>query len=284
MGRASVVSVGTVVTAVVLGSACAGTSTIERPPPAVAASVVTLDAEHVRRGDAPVPVAVDTDRPEGRVRAAILRQRALVQACYERILPASPEAAGSITFNFTVEAQGLVHDATAETDAAVLRPTRDCLLTHIRGTRVEGLDHAVVITWPFEFENPTLELTAPEVVLTPRTRPAPLDASVAVGAGSGELTANEVQAVAATRLTDILGCYTTHLRTFHRAEGNARFELTVAPNGNLASVSMANVDGAVQPAAECIANLLQGLQFRNTGRRTHAVLPVSLRLRDAPPR
>jgi hypothetical protein len=265
-------------------AACAGTSTIERPPPPVAASNVTIEAEHVRRGDAPVAVAADTDQPEGRVRASVLRQRAIVQECYERILPASPEAAGSITFTFTVEAQGLVHDATAETDTPELRPTRDCLLTHIRGTRVEGLTHALNVTWPFLFENPTLELTSSEVILTPHTRPPPIDPSVAAGAGSGALTSTEIQAVAAARLPDILGCYTTLLRTARRAEGSARFELTVAPDGNLAAVSMANVDGPIQPAAECISNILQSLHFRNTGRRTHTMIPITLRLRDTPAR
>lgn len=266
--------------------ACSSVPRLPPPPPPDPPQRVAVPAQRIRRGStgAGEPV-VDTESSEGRVRAALLRRRADIVECYDRVLPASPDAAGRITFRFVVETSGLVSDAQAETDVAALRQTRECVLQIIRPLRVENVTHALAIEWPFEFENPILRVELPELAVFPRM-PLPSAQSVAamVGAGSGDLTQEEVSAVAAPRVRDVLACYTPILRerATRRAEGRARFEVTVAPDGAVLDVATGDVTESVRPAGDCIAGVLRGLRFRNSGRRAVIVVPVAMRPQETP--
>lgn len=260
-----------------------GSPRLQMAPPAEPANEVALDVERVRRGSPPVTVVADTERDEGRIRAAVLQRRAGIQECFERVLPANPDVAGRVDLAFVVETSGLVHDAVGETSVAPLRAPKECILNIIRATRVEGLRHAASVRFPIEFENPLLEINLAEVVLHPRMRvEAPTSAAVAVQAGAGDLTAAEVQAMLDLHTGELLACYTPLLRgPFRRGQqrpqGTARFELTVAPNGDLADVDRAETTDPVPQAADCIQNILQGLRFRATGRRSVVRARFSMR-------
>lgn len=268
-----------------MGFGCARTvRTIEAPPPSHAPQELVLEAEHVHRGHAPEQSASDTERQEGRIRMAILRRRTEIQDCYERVLPASPDAAGRIEFAFTVETSGIITDPTGETPVAALHPTRDCILAFIRNTRVQDVTAAARVHLPFVFENPPLEFVVPEFVLTPRMRVSPPGTvAAAIQAGSGNLSTDEARAVVETRLPDFLACYTTHLRTARRAEGISRFDLTLGPDGTVAEVATAEATESVAPVAACQAALLRGLNFRNTARRATVTVLFSMHPREPAP-
>lgn len=241
---------------------------------------MSVPALHIRRGASGAPDAVDTESSEGRVRAAVLRRFADIQECYARVLPASPDAAGRISFRFVVERTGLVSDAQAETGDAPLRQTRECVLQILRPLQVDRVPRAMIFEWPFEFENPVLRVELPEIVLFPRMSfPSEQSVATLVGAGSGDLTADEVRSVTAPLLRPMLACYSPILRerATRRAEGRARYEITVAPDGSVADLSTLDVTDTVRPAGECIANALRPLRFRNSGRRSVIVLPVAMR-------
>jgi hypothetical protein len=262
-----------------------GAPRLPPPPPPEPPQTVAVPALRVRRGSNATTEAIDTESAEGRVRAALMLRRGDIQECYERVLPASPDAAGRITFRFTVETTGLVSDAQAQTDAAPLRQTRECVLQLIRPLQVERVSRAMAIEWPFEFENPVLRVEVPEVVLFPRMSfPAEQSVATLVGAGSGDLTADEVRAVAAPLLRPMLNCYAPILRerATRRAEGRARFELTVTPDGAVADVAMLDVTETVRPAGECMSAAMRGLHFRNSGRRAVIVVPVTMRPQETP--
>lgn len=263
--------------------------TLPPAPPPDPPSELTLEAEHFRRGQTPPAAAVDLDRQEGRIRAAVLRARPALQDCYERILPASPDAAGRVDLTFTVETSGLVSDAQGEASVPALRQTRECALTLLRPMRIEGITHAARVRFSLEYENPVLQVTAPEMLLHPRMRIEP-PASVAalVQAGSGNLSDVEAQAVVSTRAQSLLDCYTPLLRprpNGRRAppvEGTARYELTIAPDGALADVSQAEIAEAVRGAGDCLGGVLRELRFRSTGRRTVLTVPLAMRPQEAP--
>lgn len=272
--------------AVVAVTAC-GAPRLPPPPPPEPPLTVAIPALRVRRGANAAVAAegVDTETSEGRVRAAVLRRRADIQECYERVLPASPDAAGRIDFRFVVERSGLVSDAQAETAAAPLRQTRECVLQILRPLQVDRIPRALILQWPFEFENPVLRVELPETVLFPRMSfPSEQSVAALIGAGSGDLSADEVRAVAAPLLRPMLACYTPILRerATRRAEGRARFELTVAPDGAVADVSTLDVTETIRPAGECIASSLRAMHFRNSGRRTVIVLPLTMRPQENP--
>lgn len=265
--------------------ACSSVPRLPPPPPPDPPQRVAVPAQRIRRGSTAAGEQVDTESSEGRVRAAVLRQRADIVECYERVLPASPDASGRITFRFVVETSGLVSDAQADTDVAALRQTRECVLQIIRPLRVENVTHALAVEWPFEFENPILRVELPELAVYPRMSvPAAQSVAAMVGAGSGDLTQEEVAAVAAPRVRDVLACYAPILRerATRRAEGRARFELTVAPDGAVLDVATGDVTETVRPAGECIAGVLRGLRFRNSGRRAVIVVPVAMRPQETP--
>lgn len=262
--------------------------TLPPAPPPDPPSELTLEAEHFRRGVTPPATAVDLDRQEGRIRSALLRARPALQDCYERILPASPDAAGRLDLTFTVETSGLVSDAQGEVSVPALRQTRECVLALVRPMRVDGVTHAARVRFSMEFENPVLQISAPEMLLHPRMRIEP-PASVAalVQAGSGNLSDAEAQAVVSTRTQSLLDCYTPLLRArpVRRAppvEGVARYELTIAPDGALADVSQAEIAEAVRGAGDCLAGVLRELRFRSTGRRTVLTVPFMMRPQEAP--
>jgi hypothetical protein len=159
------------------------------------------------------------------------------------------------------------------------------VLQIIRPLQVERVTRALAIEWPFEFENPVLRVEVPEVVLFPRmTFPAEQSVATLVGAGSGDLTADEVRAVAAPLLRPMLNCYAPMLRerATRRAEGRARFELTVTPDGAVADVATLDVTETVRPAGECMSTAMRALHFRNSGRRSVIVVPVTMRPLETP--
>lgn len=244
------------------------------PAPADPATEVTLEVERIRRSAPPVTVVADAEQAAGRIRVAVLRRREGIQECFERILPTNPDAAGRIDFAFTVETSGLVHDAVAETAVAPLRPVKECVLSIIRATRIEGIDHPAQVRFPVEFENPLLELTLTEMAVHPRMRTeGPTSAAVAVQAGRGDLTADEAQAVIDLHAAEVLACYAPLLRPTprrgqSRPQGSARFEVMVAPSGEVVDIDREAVSDPVPQATECIQGVLQALHFRATGRRT----------------
>jgi hypothetical protein len=244
------------------------------PPPPEAAAEVALDAERIRRGSPPVVVVADTERDEGRIRGAVLQRREAFQACIERVLPSNPDVTGRIELQFVVERSGLIHDAVGETTVPALRAPKECILALVRATRIEGLQRAASVRLPIEFENPLLELNLSEVTLYPQMRiDAPVSAAVAVNAGSGDLTSEEAQNVVEAQKQALLDCYTPLLRgPFRRGvprpQGTARFEITIAPNGDIADIDRAETPDPVPAAAECMQTVLQGLRFRATGRRS----------------
>lgn len=244
------------------------------PPPPEAAAEVALDVERIRRGAPPVVVVADAERDEGRIRAAVLQRREAMQACIERVLPSNPDVAGRIDLQFVVERSGLVHDAVGETAVPALRAPKECLLALVRETRIDGLQRAASVRLPVEFENPLLELNLSELTLYPGVRiDPPVSAAVAVNAGSGDLSSEEAQNVVEARKQALLDCYTPLLRgPFRRGvprpQGTARFELTIAPDGEIADIDRAETPDPVPAAAECMQSVLQGLRFRATGRRT----------------
>ncbi len=258
------------------------------PPPPDPPNELTLDAERIRRGAAPVTVAADTERDEGRIRVAVLQRRTSLQECFERILPANPDAEGRVDVTFVVETSGLIHDAVGETSVAPLRPTKECVLGIVRALRIEGVQHASVVRFPFEFENPLLELNLAEIALHPRMRiTVPTSAAVAVQAGTGELSSGEVQTLLDAQAQPMLACYTPMLRGplrrgQQRPQGTARFELTVAPDGALADIDRVETSDPVPQATDCILGILQGMHFRSTGRRTIVRLRFAMRPQEAP--
>lgn len=267
-----------------VSSACArSVRTIEAPPPSQSPQELTLNVERVHRGHAPEPSTTDLESSGGRVRTAILRRRTDIQDCYERVLPASPEAAGRIEFAFTAETSGILTDPMGETQVPELRPTRDCVLAIIRNTRVPDISQAVRVHFPFVFENPPLEFIVPEFVLTPRMRIAPPETlAAAIQAGSGNLSTEETRAVVETRLPDLLACYTTLLRTARRAEGVSRFDLTLAADGTVTESATAEAAESVIPAAMCQTAILRTLRFRNTARRATVTVLFSMHPREPP--
>lgn len=269
----------------VLGLVACGAPRLPPPPPPDPPQQVSVPALRVRRGSNGTGEGVDTETSEGRVRAAVLRHRADLLDCYERVLPANPDAAGRITFRFVVETSGLVSDAQAVTDVAPLRQTRECVLQILRPLRVDGVTHALAVEWPIEFENPVLRVELPELTVYPRMSfPSEQSVAAIVGAGSGDLTVEEVAAVSSPRVRDVLGCYAPILRerATRRAEGRARFELTVAPDGNVVDVATGDVTESVRPAGDCIAGVLRGLRFRNSGRRSVIIVSVAMRPQETP--
>lgn len=270
----------------VWGVVACGAPRLPPPPPPDPPQRVSVPALRVQRGaNGAGEPAVDTETSEGRVRAAVLRRRGDIQECYQNALPSNPELAGRVTFRLVVETSGLVSDAQAETDVAGLRGPRECVLQILRPLRIDGITHALAIEWPFEFENPALRVELPEVVVYPRmTLPQEQSVATIVGAGSGDLTAGELSAVVAMRVRDVLGCYAPILRerATRRAEGRARAEVTVGPDGSVAEVRVLEVTESVRPAGECITGVLRGLQFRNSGRRAVVVVPVSMRPQETP--
>lgn len=274
-------------TCAALLSACkSGPPTLPPNPPAEAPQGLDLAPERIVRGSsASTGQGVDTDRPDGRVRAAVLRHRDAIRGCYERVLPTSPDAAGRVDLAFVVETNGNVFDATAETDAASLRPTRECILAIVRPLRIEGVRHPLRVTFPIQFENPALELSVPEVVLFPRMRvPGAESVAALVRAGSGNLTADEAAAVLSLRTGDHLNCYLPLLRerTSRRAEGSARFTLAVNPDGTIGEVFLGPLDEPVRSTGECHLNLLRGAQMRATGRRASVAVTFTMRPQEEP--
>lgn len=258
------------------------------PPPPEPPNELTLDAEHIRRGAPPVNVAADTERDEGRIRVAVLQRRVALQECFERILPANPDAAGRVDVTFVVETSGLIHDAVGETSVAPLRPTKECVLGIVRALRIEGVQHASVVRFPFEFENPLLEINLSEMVLFPRMNTAPPTlAAVAVQAGSGDLSGPEVQSLLDAQAQPLLACYTPLLRApvrrgQQRPQGTARFEVTVAPDGAIADVDRVETTDPLPQAADCILGVIQGMHMRATGRRTVVRMRFAMRPQEAP--
>ena len=270
-----------------LAAACkSGPPTLPPNPATEAPFAVDLAPERIRRGSTTGPAqGVDTDRPEGRVRAAVLRHRDAIRECYERVLPASPDAAGRIDLSFVVETSGHVFDAAAETDVPALRQTRECVLALVRPLRVDGLRRPLRVSFPLLFENPALTLTAPDLVLFPRMRtPGPDSVAAIVRAGSGSLTADEAGAVLSLRTADHLACYTPLLRerATRRAEGSVRFALTVAPDGAVTDVSLGVLDDAVRSTGECHLALLRAAQLRATGQRASIAVTITMRPQEEP--
>ncbi len=278
---------GLVVMCLLLVGACkSGPPTLPPNPPTEAPQGLDLAPERIRRGSsASTGSGVDTDRPEGVVRTAVLRHREAIRGCYERVLPASPDAAGRIDLSFVVEVNGNVFDAAAETDAPALRPARECILAIVRPLRIEGVRHPLRVTFPIQFENTPLELTVPEVVLFPRMRIPGADSIAAiVRAGSGNLTSDEAAAVLSLRTNDHLNCYLPLLRerTTRRAEGSARFSLAVNPDGTIGEVFLGPLDEPVRASGECHMNLLRAAQMRATGRRATIAVTFAMRPQEEP--
>jgi hypothetical protein len=80
----------------------------------------------------------------------------------------------------------------------------------------------------------------------------------------------------------MLNCYAPILRerATRRAEGRARFELTVTPDGAVADV--ATLDVTPCAPGECMSAAMRGLHFRNSGRRSVIVVPVTMRPQETP--
>ena len=270
-----------------LAMACSSTpSSIVTAPPMEAPGTADLPLERIRRGvNGSATQAPDTDQAEGRVRAAVLRHREALRGCFERVLPASPEAEGRMNLSFLVETSGAVFDATAETDATVLRPVRECILGVVRSLHIEGLRHPLRVTFPIQFDNPPLEIDLPEIVLYPRMRvTAPDSVATLVHAGSGDLTADEVAAALALRINDHLQCYLPSLRdrATRRAEGSAHFTMAVGSDGGVGGVTLGGLDDAIRPTGECHLELLRGTRLRATGRRASIAVTFTMRPQENP--
>lgn len=262
-----------------------GPPTLPPPPPAEPPTTMNLDPETVVRGQTATPTGLDTERQEGRIRAAVLHRRDDIQDCYERVLPAAPDTAGRVEIRFVVETSGLVSDAQGETTVPALRPTRECILQIIRPMRIEGVTHAARVTLPFVFENPTLTVSANELVLYPRMR---FDASESIAtmihAGSGPLSETEVTAVVTQQSRGLLGCYTplVSARATRRSEGFARYELHVGNDGVVTEATQADIAPAIATVGECLQNVLRALRFRATNRHTTVTVPLVLRPQEHP--
>jgi hypothetical protein len=258
------------------------------PPPVEAPIETTLEIERIRRGAPPVSVNADIERDEGRIRMAILQRRPGIQECIERVLPSNPEVTGRIDLTFVVEVSGLIHDAVGETAVAPLRAPRECILTMVRAIRIEGVQHPAAVHFAIEFENPPVELTLSEMIVHPRMRvDGPTAAAVAVQAGSGVLTAPEAQALLDAQSSAFLGCYTPLLRgPFRRGQarpqGIGRFELNVAPNGEITGIERMETTEPLPQATECLQGVLQSMRFRATGRRTKIRTRFVLRPQEGP--
>ncbi len=274
-----------VIAALALGCR-SGPSTIVVSEPREAPGVADLPLERIRRGvAASSSQAPDTDQPEGRVRAAVLRHREALRACFERVLPASPEAEGRLTLSFVVETSGAVFDAAADTSTPALRPVRECVLALVRPLTIDGLRHPLRVTFPLQFDNPPLELDVPEIALYPRMRVTPPESVAAlVHAGSGDLTVDEVAAVLGLRLNDHLQCYLPSLRErpTRRAEGAAHFTMAVNSDGSVGDVTLGGLDDGVRATGECHLNLLRTARFRPTGRRSTLALTFAMRPQETP--
>ena len=263
-----------------------GPPTLPPNPPTEAPLGVDLAPEHIRRGSAVgAAQGVDTDRPDGRVRGAVLRHRDAIRECYERVLPASPDAAGRVDVSFVVETSGHIFDAAAETDAPALRQTRECVLAILRPLHIDGIQHPMRVTFPLVFENPPLALTIPEMLVFPRMHVVGSDSVAAVvHAGSGSLTPDEVAALLSLHTTDHLACYVPLLRerATRRAEGSARFILSVGPDGAVGEVTLGPLDDSVRSSGECHLNLLRATQFRATGQRATLAVTIAMRPQEEP--
>jgi hypothetical protein len=259
--------------------------TLNAPPPPDPPTEVNLDVERIRRGVPNAAAGIDSERLEGRIRAAVLREREAFHECYTRVLAGTPDAAGGVVLGFTVETSGQVIDAVGDTSVQALRPTRECMLGIVRRMRMEGISHSARVRFPFEFENPLHEITVPEVLLYPRMRHAGTESVAAlVGAGSGDLSIEEARGVVGTQTAALLGCYTPLLavRATRRAEGTARYELTVAPDGSVVDVSAGDLAEPIAATGECLARTLRGLHFRGSGRRAVITVPLTLRPQELP--
>ncbi len=268
------------------GSACRRLPpTLAAPPPPDPPTEVTLDPERIRRGAPTAAAGIDTERLQGRIRAAVLREREAIHDCYVRVLPGTPDAAGGVVLEFTVETSGQVIDAVGETTVQALRPTRECMLGIVRRMRMEGISHSARVRFPFEFENPLHEFSVPEVLLYPRMRHAGTESVAAlVGAGSGDLSVEEAQGVVGTQTPALLACYTPLLanRLTRRAEGSARFELTVSPEGAVVDLNAGDISEPIASLGECLGRSLRTLHFRATGRRAVVTVPLTLRPQEQP--
>lgn len=254
------------------------------PPPPDPPTPVTLPPERFRRGETPPAQGVDTDAPQGRVRAALLTERTRLRGCYERVLPASPDAAGRVTLTFTVETSGVLTDVEGEADEPALRPTRECILAIVRPMRIEGLRHAVAVRYPLVFENPPVRLAVPAFAITPRARFAPPESAVAaVQAGRGDLTEPEARAGVEPRLGEVQACYVTLLRTARRAEGQVFFEASFAADGSLADVPVAQIPDALLPMRECLVGIVRSLRMRDTRRRAAVTYTFTFQPREPTP-
>ena len=80
-----------------------------------------LDVERIRRGVPNAAAGIDSERLEGRIRAAVLREREAFHECYTRVLAGTPDAAGGVVLGFTVETSGQVIDAVGDTSVQALR-------------------------------------------------------------------------------------------------------------------------------------------------------------------
>lgn len=263
-----------------------GPPTLPPNPPTEAPTGVDLAPERIRRGSAASAAqAADTDRPDGRVRGAVLRHRDAIRECFERVLVASPDAAGRVDLSFVVETSGHVFDAAAETDSPALRQTRECVLAIVRPMRIEGIQHPLRVTFPLVFENPALNLTVPEMLLFPRMRvPGQESVAAIVRAGSGSLTPDEAAAVLSLRTAEHLACYAPLLRdrATRRAEGSAHFVLTVGLDGVISDVTLGPFDEPVRSSGECHLNLLRGARLRATGQRATVGVTITMRPQEEP--
>jgi len=259
--------------------------TLAAPPPPDPPTEVTLDPERVRRGTPTVAAGIDTERLEGRIRAAVLREREAIHDCFTRVLPGTPDASGGVVLGFTVETSGQVIDAVGETNVQALRPTRECMLGIVRRMRMEGISHSARVRFPFEFENPLQEFALPEVLLYPRMRHTGTESVAAlVGAGSGDLSVEEAQGVVGAQTAALLACYSPLLanRLTRRAEGSARFELTLSPEGAVLDVAAGDISEPITSVGECLGRTLRTLRFRATGRRAVVGIPLTLRPQEQP--
>lgn len=173
----------------------------------------------------------------------ILRERSVAKALDAVVVQCTPgRRSGSLVFELTVDAQGVVTHASFEPRTAELAGLASCLDSARMPPVTPG----------------RTALTARGVL---RVTPPPPRAGVGGGASvvSGELPGiNRVVAGARGR---IRGCYHTGLNADPGMEGRIRFDLHVTPSGTVSKASLEPSGSLSSVVVSCVQGVLRGLSF-----------------------
>jgi TonB family protein len=93
--------------------------------------------------------------PGESVRRVVHEHTAAVRRCYEGIVAAHDDAHGTLTVRFTIDAQGRVTEARAETDEPAVPALTECILAALRGWSfpAPASGASAELTYPFVFQS-----------------------------------------------------------------------------------------------------------------------------------